>query len=148
MDQGKNRRRSIENCRKGIRLNRSPSAVRPHLCALPSSLSLSATSGEFPTLLAFANPHTCLKRCYQPPGSRETFLSLIFIVFQPNTVNRSLRSPASSSSRVSVSRYSYSKKSFFETTCDKRRISTMNRCSLRERRTETPFFHIYIYIYI
>lgn len=58
------RRRSIENCRKGIRLNRSPSAVRPHLCTLPSSLSLSITSGEFPTLLAFANPHTCFKRCY------------------------------------------------------------------------------------
>lgn len=58
------RRRSIENSRKGIRLNRSPSAVRPHLCTLPSSLSLSITSGEFPTLLAFANPHTCFKRCY------------------------------------------------------------------------------------
>lgn len=58
------RRRSIENSRKGIRLDRSPSAVRPHLCTLPSSLSLSVTSGEFPALLAFANPHTRFKRCY------------------------------------------------------------------------------------
>lgn len=56
------RRRSIENSRKGIRLDRSPSAVRPHLCTLPSSLSV--TSGEFPALLAFANPHTRFKRCY------------------------------------------------------------------------------------